>query len=95
MLEIESYSWPGNMRELRNTLWRAALLAGGGPIAADHLALSSERSAAAPDLSMSGAERLAIHRALEATGGNRLRAAELLGIARSTLQEKLRRAVGE
>jgi DNA-binding NtrC family response regulator len=90
--EIEAYSWPGNVRELRDSLWRAALLAGGSPIEARHLSLSSGQATAMSDLSISGAERLAIHRALEATGGNRLRAAELLGIARSTLQEKLKRA---
>jgi DNA-binding NtrC family response regulator len=89
--EIEAYPWPGNVRELRNALWRGALLAGGSPIEGRHLSLSSREATPMSDLSISGAERLAIHRALEATGGNRLRAAELLGIARSTLQEKLKR----
>jgi two-component system response regulator HydG len=95
MLVIDAYPWPGNLPELRAVLWRAALLAGSSPIEAHHLSLSPNEAKMAPDLSMSGAERLAIHRALEATGGNRLRAAELLGIARSTLQEKLKRVAVE
>jgi DNA-binding NtrC family response regulator len=90
---LEGYAWPGNVRELKNTLWRAALLADGTPIEPQHLSLATTGSNAQPvtDFTLEDAERQAIRRALGATGGNRVRAAELLGIARSTLQEKLKK----
>ncbi|MCC6243665.1 MAG: sigma-54-dependent Fis family transcriptional regulator [Gemmatimonadaceae bacterium] len=94
------YEWPGNVRELKNTLWRASILADGGRIAERHLGLTGAAShtneAAAPTrsptpISMIDVERDAIRRALHATGGNRSRAARELGIARSTLLEKIKR----
>jgi two-component system response regulator HydG len=92
MRTIERYSWPGNVRELKNTLWRAALLAEGAEIEPRHLSLPEtsgvERSA---PVSLAEAERATILSALSATGGNRVQAAQRLGIARSTLLEKLRR----
>ena len=89
---IQAYEWPGNVRELKNTLWRAALLAEGAPIEPHHLSLTrggaTTRSAV---VTLADAERAAIAAALEATGGNKARAAVRLGIARSTLLEKLKR----
>ena len=90
---IERYPWPGNVRELKNTLWRAALLAEGAEIEARHLSLpggASPPPSAAP-VTLADAERAAIAAALDATGGNRAQAARRLGIARSTLLEKLSR----
>ncbi len=90
---IEQYVWPGNVRELKNTLWRAALLADGAPIDIKHLGLPRSSSAASPigPTSLADAERRAIAEALRATAGNKVKAAKLLGIARSTLLEKLKR----
>ena len=98
---VESYDWPGNVRELKNALWRAAVLADGAPILPGHLALGPARhkamsALAAPAVArdvatIADAERRAIVDALGATGGNKVRAAQLLGIARSTLIEKVRR----
>ncbi|MCC7052606.1 MAG: sigma-54-dependent Fis family transcriptional regulator [Gemmatimonadaceae bacterium] len=89
---LARYAWPGNIRELKNTLWRAAILAEGRPISATALNLPLPTATASPHeiLSLAAAEQRAIDAALAATGGNRLRAAALLGIARSTLHEKLR-----
>jgi DNA-binding NtrC family response regulator len=89
---IERYGWPGNVRELKNTLWRAALLAEGAPIEPRHLSLPqlSVPTPAGP-VSLVEAERRAIDAALRATDGNKVHAARLLGIARSTLIEKLKR----
>src|SRR5215207_6432891 len=89
---IERYDWPGNVRELKNTLWRAALLADGGEIEPRHLSLPERAGAAAPaPVTLEDAERVAITEALAATGGNRVQAAQRLGIARSTLLEKIKR----
>ncbi|MGZ8494042.1 MAG: sigma-54-dependent transcriptional regulator [Gemmatirosa sp.] len=93
---LETYDWPGNIRELKNALWRASILADGAPIAPAHLGLASPTatsSAPAPGevVTLAEAERRAIAAALTATGGNKAQAAERLGIARSTLMEKLRK----
>jgi DNA-binding NtrC family response regulator len=103
-LAIEAYDWPGNVRELKNTLWRASVLADGQQITPAHLALGVAKvgmlrlsdmghgpQAEADVFTIADAERRAIVDALRATGGNKLRAARLLGIARSTLLEKVRR----
>ena len=97
MRALLRYPWPGNIRELKNTLWRAAILAEGAEIAPAHLGLSGTDGGAAADvadgeaLTLAEAERRAIRSALERTGGNKRQAAALLGVARSTLQEKVRR----
>ena len=92
--ELAAYEWPGNIRELKNTLWRASILAEGHPIEPAMLYLpSAAQMPATPhtsDLTLAVAEARAIDAALTQTGGNRARAALLLGIARSTLHEKLR-----
>ena len=93
------YDWPGNIRELKNALWRASILAEGAAIAPAHLALpsapvtppSSAAVATGEATTLADAERRTILASLSATGGNKLRAAQRLGIARSTLAEKLRR----
>ncbi|HEY0778683.1 MAG TPA: sigma-54 dependent transcriptional regulator [Gemmatirosa sp.] len=95
---LVAYDWPGNIRELKNALWRATILADGGAILPEHLGLgatrlaSADREVALPVMTLADAERRAIDVALTATHGNRTRAASLLGIARSTLNEKLRQA---
>jgi two-component system response regulator FlrC len=91
--------WPGNVRELANVLERSAILVDGEEIGADDLNLLVEAPPAeAPVTSGSGGggtmediERQAIERALAATGGNRRRAATMLGIGLRTLYEKLKR----
>lgn len=95
---MAAYRWPGNIRELKNTLWRAAILAQGTPIDVVHLGLpgtvpappAAVRGAVAPR-TLEDAEREAIRVALDAATGNRSQAARTLGIARSTLLEKLRK----
>ena len=90
-----AYPWPGNIRELRNALWRAAILADGAPIAPAHLGLADRDAggdAESPgQRTLAEIERQAIVAALQRTGNNRVRAAGELGIARSTLTEKIRR----
>jgi len=91
------YRWPGNIRELRNVLERAILLAGDAPtLLPRHLPLDLRPRAAekraprlAGDLSLKSAERMHIQRVLDQVKGNRARAARELGIPRSTLYKKL------
>lgn len=103
-LAIAEYGWPGNIRELKNALWRAAILADGGRIEREHLGLQlgqpqagtptadSIFATSAPKVqTLEDAERVTIASALRAAGGNRTHAAQSLGIARSTLLEKLKR----
>jgi two-component system response regulator AtoC len=96
---LTRYSWPGNVRELQNVLERALILAGGTP-SAEHLPLHvRERQDAASsgaddgDLSVKrrlpALERELIARALERTGGNRTRAAEMLDLSPRALLYKL------
>ncbi|MGQ0815123.1 MAG: sigma-54-dependent transcriptional regulator [Gemmatimonadota bacterium] len=96
---FERYDWPGNVRELENALERAAILTHDGLITLELLPvrvvepapapLISERPPANPTLEL--IERAYILWVLQAEGGNKARAAEVLGIDPSTLYRKLNR----
>ena len=96
---LQRYDWPGNVRELENALERAAILTRNGVIGMDSLPeritqpaaapLISERPPANPTLEL--VERAYILWVLQAEGGNKARAAEVLGIDPSTLYRKLNR----
>ncbi len=102
MAAIRERAWPGNVRQLENTLARAAIVARGRAILPEHLDPDeSGESASHADSAESGevvplralladVERRAIRRALIACGGNRTRAAERLGLSRRQLFEKIR-----
>ncbi|MEX0731485.1 MAG: sigma 54-interacting transcriptional regulator [Aquisalimonadaceae bacterium] len=101
---LSGHHWPGNIRELRNVLERSLTMGENPGIldAADVLAVLP-RSTLQPGLTptsmqlqplariVAEAERGAIEAALQVTGGNRSRAARMLGISRSVLYEKLAR----
>jgi len=88
---LAAHRWPGNVRELANALERAAILADGRTINADHLLLHPASSGTPPAATtLKDAEREAIRRALEETRGHRKHAAELLGIGLRTLYDKLK-----
>ena len=89
---LMSASWPGNVRELGNALERATILADGSRIDAEHLAIEPSAAAASSGgATLLDLERTAIENALRQVGGNRRRAAELLGIGERTLYDKLKR----
>ena len=98
-----AYSWPGNVRELTHLVERAILLHDGSTIAAEHLGLSAGAAAATVhvdsggvrvDFSVGGiqldeVERRLILEALQASGWNRGRAAQLLDISKETLRYRM------
>jgi len=85
---LQRYVWPGNVRELANAVERAVLLCRGNVLQPGDFDRPIQ-DAAAPAYNLDAIERLAIERALAATGGNRTRAARLLGISERTLRNKL------
>jgi two-component system response regulator HydG len=96
---LQEYDWPGNVRELENALERAVILCGNGHIDVDALPakvtdrksepLVSERAATNPTLE--AIEKAYILWVLQSEGGNKSRAADVLGIDPSTLYRKLSR----
>ena len=91
---IEAYDWPGNVRELRNLCERCSVLAQGEVIESADLPLEvriGHPSGGEPGSvrTLKEMEREMVVRALEATGGNRTKAAKLLGITYPTLKKKI------
>ena len=88
------YAWPGNLREVRNVVVRAALVAEDARfISVAHLNLPLDAVKQTRQLSIKPSadeERQRIAEALQQTGGNKSRAAKLLGIDRKTLYNKLK-----
>jgi DNA-binding NtrC family response regulator len=86
---LAAHPWPGNVRELRNALTRAAVLAGGEPLTSSHLDLGG--AGGWPDGPLQEVEEAMIRAALARAGGERKRAAALLGISPDTLRRRLAR----
>lgn len=95
MARLMSYEWPGNVRELENCIQRAVALGSPPHIQVEDLPSSllnymASSSAGLEPVSLRELERRAILQALEVTGGDRLRAAKLLGIGKTTIYRKLK-----
>ncbi|MFH1464218.1 MAG: sigma-54 dependent transcriptional regulator [Pseudomonadota bacterium] len=95
---LQEYRWPGNIRELRNVMQRAVILARGGTIQPGHLppglaarVTPPEPPAPAAATTVRDMERQLILDALAACGGNRSEAARRLGMSRRALYYKLER----
>jgi DNA-binding NtrC family response regulator len=90
---LEDYSWPGNVRQLQHMIERLSILAPQGRIDSDAvheaIELTEPRDTASETLADTEADQ--IRRVLAATGGNKSRAAKILGIERKTLYRKLER----
>jgi len=93
------YPWHGNVRELHNVVERALVFARGEEILPEHLPaelrigtvkISDDAKAEESPLTLSEMERRHIVKTLDYANGNKLKAAELLGISRSTLYDKMR-----
>jgi transcriptional regulator with PAS, ATPase and Fis domain len=88
-----THSWPGNIRELRNVVTKAAVLADSleiRPVDLPSLGVRTDSRPSADTTSLDGAERKTILEALAATGGHQQKAADRLGISRRTLSRKLK-----
>ena len=90
MERISQYTWPGNLREMRNTVMRAALLAQGNPIRVEHLGIDMNIDTPINILHDPDSERTKIVSALQKCSGNKSKAAAMLGIDRKTLYNKLK-----
>jgi transcriptional regulator with PAS, ATPase and Fis domain len=101
---LNAHSWPGNVRELRNVLEQVMMMTEGPRLAAGDFATVLPAAAVYPvpgrrqpvrgsvqrlAEAVAQAERVAIAEALQATEGNKVAAAQLLGISRATLYERL------
>lgn len=93
------YSWPGNARELRNTLERALVTCSGEVLTRKELSPEFGRGAPAgaddglrlrSGMTVAEAERRLIYKTLASTNNNKTRAAEMLGISLKTLHNKLK-----
>ena len=105
MEELLRYRWPGNVREMKNVIERAVVLAVGEYVDYEDLVLSTLKTAGDTETggelmassrefeptSLAEMESEHIRRTLSATGWNKSRAAGILGIERSTLDRKIRR----
>jgi DNA-binding NtrC family response regulator len=90
---MTSYSWPGNIRELKNVIERAVLLATGDTIRPKDLHLEFKSAAAVNEesqLTLREVQRIHIQKALDAERGNVASAAVRLGLTRSTLYNKMK-----
>ena len=89
-------SWPGNIRELRNVLERAVLLAHGKTLLPDHfpgldLTFQTKGDDDLQALDLDAIEEVYIKRAIKEANGDFVKASEILGISRATLYRKLKR----
>ena len=101
--QLVRYRWPGNVRELKNVIERAVVLAHGTEIANDELLLTNLATASESQMeynmagsryvpeSLSEIEKRHITATLNSTEWNKSRAAQILGIERSTLDRKIKR----
>ncbi len=101
MARLTAYDWPGNVRELENAVARALALGSGPVLHAGDLPSSlqygpNERLPLRDELlPLEELERRAVYRALRETGGDKLAAARLLGIGKTTLYRKLKQYEAE
>jgi DNA-binding NtrC family response regulator len=100
MRRLERHTWPGNVRELRNVVERAVILSRGDLLQPEHLpafeapappAGPADTTALTPGMTVHEMEERLIVATLEAAGGNKTRAAEMLGVSLKTLHNKLNR----
>lgn len=94
--KLQAYAWPGNIRELENTMERAVIITNGGKLPVGQIFLEGDSAAGAntielrPGMSVKEMEKELIARTLQKVNDNRTQAAEMLGISIRTLRNKLK-----
>ncbi|SPF47353.1 Transcriptional regulatory protein ZraR [Candidatus Sulfopaludibacter sp. SbA4] len=88
---LQDYTWPGNVRQLQHMIERLVILADRVDADAVYDGLTIMESREKPVETLADAEEDQIRRVLSATGGNKSKAAQILGIERKTLYRKLER----
>lgn len=92
---IEAHAWPGNVREMENTMKRAVIMADGPQVTCEDLGMQPSDGGEETRLNLrqvrEEAERMAVTRALSRSNGNIAQAAELLGVSRPTLYDLMNR----
>jgi DNA-binding NtrC family response regulator len=86
---LERYSWPGNVRELRYVMERTLVTAGDGPVRPEHLPPSVLSAVEPASAKTDAATRERVIEALAQCDGNQTRAAEILGVSRRTLINRM------
>ncbi|MBI4411572.1 MAG: sigma 54-interacting transcriptional regulator [Deltaproteobacteria bacterium] len=88
--KLAEYAWPGNIRELKNVILRSLVFCDGPEISATHIELMGEEVKTGDQMDLDRVEKEKILEALDKTGDNKTKAADLLGIAKSTLFKKIK-----
>jgi two-component system NtrC family response regulator len=92
---IESHSWPGNVREMENTIKRAVIMTDSNQVGVEDLGLRAQADPNAEFINLrqvrEEAERRAVVKALARCNGNIAHASELLGVSRPTLYDLMNR----
>ena len=96
MKRLQAYGWPGNIRELRNAIERAMLLADGDQLTDEDFPLGGARVRLSDDMQLpphgvelEQLERSLVVQALERSGWNQTRAAALLGLNRDQIRYRI------
>ena len=88
---LQQYDWPGNVRELRHAIERLVIMSDHGPLQLEGVVPAAERPTELPTLNLEALEKQAIQRAIAQHEGNLSKAAQSLGLGRTTLYRKMSR----